>query len=432
MGWAQGPLSFFVAEPHAWALLPAQGVPAVQPVSFQWDASGEFLVFVDRKAPSLSDLLTRSLENPASMGELVETLEVRTWRVGQLTTRLVRTFEMPLTMGEPAVRFGAKRSYISIELPNSALADPEPGSSFVILNAQNGQTVTVVKGAEFGMIHPTLPLLTFERRNQLPFIVDLRTKDEYQVPAPPPGISLVETFPTDTGFQVVAYSGTGDLHMRLDPTTMTWRATTAKEMNDIDRSVLRLDGVPFVPSGKGETPELKIWGHELKKLHELYFLPLKTVKAPTAERFGMKLPEYALLQQVTGQAVVAPTLTAVAYVHRGALLVSRIQPVQLDLVIQAQVAAARTEALSNARMAGLAIQMYIADNESLPPVNGWQAAVLPYVKDREILARFSYTGAGHDPNAGGLEKFELGFVSGPGGRAVVYGDGSARWIPDPK
>ena len=54
------------------------------------------------------------------------------------------------------------------------------------------------------------------------------------------------------------------------------------------------------------------------------------------------------------------------------------------------------------------------------------------MKNRDLMNDFNYTFKGGDlANVEDPANTELGFVVGPGGRAVVYVDGHAKWVANP-
>lgn len=109
-------------------------------------------------------------------------------------------------------------------------------------------------------------------------------------------------------------------------------------------------------------------------------------------------------------------------------------PIDLEAAINALMAAARTVAMSNAKQAALASMIYSADYDDFLPISGAQAtdAVMPYIRSAEILNSVVWTNLSgqklngiSDPAA-----YELGYVPGPGGRAIIYADGHVGWRPD--
>jgi hypothetical protein len=129
---------------------------------------------------------------------------------------------------------------------------------------------------------------------------------------------------------------------------------------------------------------------------------------------------------------------------------------------RAQREESRRLAIANAKVINSALMMYVRDNRgSLPPMDGLAAdsplmanamarqALTAYIQDTSVfepvspLARasggsrngsaFEYTFRG--AQIGSLpddarSKLELGFVSGPGGHAVIYADGHVKWRTD--
>ena len=75
--------------------------------------------------------------------------------------------------------------------------------------------------------------------------------------------------------------------------------------------------------------------------------------------------------------------------------------------------------------------MCASDYDDKFPSNGtgWQDNVMPYSKDRGVLNAFTSTYSGGDRS--NPSDTDLGYVDGPGGRAVAYLDGHVRWVPNP-
>jgi|GEM_PF-6108864 hypothetical protein len=120
------------------------------------------------------------------------------------------------------------------------------------------------------------------------------------------------------------------------------------------------------------------------------------------------------------------------YVSRGIPVVSRVMPVDLKLYEDQMRAMEKTRLISNAKQTALAILMYAADNnENTPPFGNFQDQIYPYVRNRDTMAGFVLVLGGAD-----LSKVQnptttvLGYIAGPGGRAVAYADGSVRWLND--
>jgi hypothetical protein len=128
----------------------------------------------------------------------------------------------------------------------------------------------------------------------------------------------------------------------------------------------------------------------------------------------------------------SPTFNAVAYSHLGTVMVRQIVQVPREAYLKARDASLRTAALSKAKQNGLALIMWAGDNDdNFPSKDGWQDGIKPYVLNASIIDGFNYTfGGGPVSGIADPANTMLGFVNGPGGRAVVYADGHARWVPN--
>jgi hypothetical protein len=98
----------------------------------------------------------------------------------------------------------------------------------------------------------------------------------------------------------------------------------------------------------------------------------------------------------------------------------------------------RTATMTNAKQVGIALMMYSQDyDENLPlPGNGVEDAANPYLKNRASFQNpstgengfvYSYTGPTNVGQVGQPATTQLGFVSGPGGRAIIWADGHVTW-----
>lgn len=139
-------------------------------------------------------------------------------------------------------------------------------------------------------------------------------------------------------------------------------------------------------------------------------------------RLGWDVSEHAI----------SPNDDAVLYVSQGIALVRQIVPVDEKMLIAAREAALRTALISNAKQVATALIMLASDNgDNLPDRSGWEDRVYPYLKSREVMAGFIYTyGGGPMDQIANPAETELGYVAGPGGRAVAYADGHVKWVPD--
>ncbi len=130
----------------------------------------------------------------------------------------------------------------------------------------------------------------------------------------------------------------------------------------------------------------------------------------------------------------SPKLNAVQYESQGNLMVRPITIVSLEALKRARFVALKVKLLNQAKQIGLAIIMNSGDNNDMYPSNqgNWQAGISPYLMDPSVMNGFNYTFGGGSATA--IESpatTEMGYFDGPGGRAVVYTDGHAKWVPNP-
>ncbi|WP_395139550.1 hypothetical protein, partial [Armatimonas sp.] len=127
-----------------------------------------------------------------------------------------------------------------------------------------------------------------------------------------------------------------------------------------------------------------------------------------------------------------PDLSAVLFTHDDALYAAPI--VSLDRVAFEKLM--KQLAISNAKQAGLGLLMYAQDyDENFPhdPASV-KDAILPYIKNNDVLADFVYTYSG-PTNLSKIEKpsdTPLGYIPSPGGRALIFADGHVKWEPMPE
>jgi len=118
----------------------------------------------------------------------------------------------------------------------------------------------------------------------------------------------------------------------------------------------------------------------------------------------------------------------------GAAFCADLTPIDLETALELLAVHARTKALSYGKQAAIASLIYAADYDDSLPISGGQAtdAVAPYIKDTSILERVVWTNL-TGQNVAKIEnpaEYQLGYVPGPGGRAVIYADGHIKWVPD--
>ncbi len=122
---------------------------------------------------------------------------------------------------------------------------------------------------------------------------------------------------------------------------------------------------------------------------------------------------------------------AIAYISQGVTLVRALIHVPKEALLKAKADALKAELMSKGKQVGIAFQIFAADaDDAFPENKGWEDRLMPYVRNRQLLAGFNYTYGGGPLGGKDPGKTSLGFFSGAGGRAVVYADGSVRWESD--
>jgi hypothetical protein len=139
-----------------------------------------------------------------------------------------------------------------------------------------------------------------------------------------------------------------------------------------------------------------------------------------------------LLSGEATHGVLRPAGDGVFYQSQGALWFAPFLRLNQAQFLAARRAALRALALNNAKQAGLGLIMYAQDyDEVLPSPDGIKDKILPYIKEGSVMESFTYTyGGGKLADIEKPAETVLGYVLGPGGRAIVYADGHAKWQDD--
>jgi hypothetical protein len=139
-----------------------------------------------------------------------------------------------------------------------------------------------------------------------------------------------------------------------------------------------------------------------------------------------------LLSGEATNGVLRPAGDGVFYQSQEALWFAPFMRLNQTQFLAARRAALRALALSNAKQAGTGLIMYAQDyDEVLPSPEGIKDKILPYIKEESVMESFTYTyGGGKLADIEKPAETVLGYVLGPGGRAIVYADGHAKWQDD--
>jgi hypothetical protein len=171
-------------------------------------------------------------------------------------------------------------------------------------------------------------------------------------------------------------------------------------------------------------------------------MPLRVKLAPTAVREGETSLSVGLLWLETigksekPRALVCGDSTGgqllpggegVLYFSQGAVWVAPLWRLTQEEYQTSITQAQQAVALSNARQVGLALMMYAQDHDEALPVAGeLRSGLAPYLKNGDFVEGFVFTYLGGKLNeVQSPRQTELGYVTAPGGRVVVYADGHA-------
>lgn len=137
-----------------------------------------------------------------------------------------------------------------------------------------------------------------------------------------------------------------------------------------------------------------------------------------------------------GDAKVSPDLKWVATigvngVQLRAIISNSIAEFELERTRKQQEEAGK-ETVSDAKQVALVLILYADSNDDRLPTLEDLHKALPFAQNPDSFAKFVYTYRGpydlskiEDPS-----KVELGYILGPGGRAIVYADSHVKWVPD--
>ncbi len=158
-----------------------------------------------------------------------------------------------------------------------------------------------------------------------------------------------------------------------------------------------------------------------------------TAKPQKKEESKSLVPTSTRLGPVGGEVIFSLRNDFVVYQDAGALLIREIKPIDRLLAEKLSFDDLKKKLLNKAKQCGLGFIIYGSDNDDiLPGAEGWENKLMPYMKDRNMMRDFNYSFRGGDVSkVVDPANTELGFVVGPGGRAVVYVDGHAKWVPNP-
>lgn len=148
---------------------------------------------------------------------------------------------------------------------------------------------------------------------------------------------------------------------------------------------------------------------------------------------GGKDDELGVVTTDGSRPLISPSREAIAYVSQGSAMVRLFAPVPHLVYEQGRLAAERTQALNAGKQVGLALIMFAGDmDDTLPGQDvDLRSKLGPYTKNPSLFDNFTYTfGGGAMTSIENPATTSIGYVTGPGGRAMIYADGHVKWQPD--
>lgn len=160
------------------------------------------------------------------------------------------------------------------------------------------------------------------------------------------------------------------------------------------------------------------------------------VRAPTVtiSKINASEDEIAVVSTDAAFGQLSPTYSAVSYRSQGCEMVRPLVKVSLEAYKQARTAAIRSKIIDRAKQVVLGLLMYSNDYDDnlVSNAGNWQSQIEPYLKDMNLMDGFNLVFPGGLSTAiQNPAETVLGYIDGPGGRAVAYADGHVRWIPTP-
>ncbi|MEP6755972.1 MAG: hypothetical protein ABJA67_10765 [Chthonomonadales bacterium] len=139
-----------------------------------------------------------------------------------------------------------------------------------------------------------------------------------------------------------------------------------------------------------------------------------------------------LVASDVGSSQFMPGGDGIVFEASGALWFAPMARMTLEQFKEMRENAQRQVALSNGKQLALGLIMYAQDyDEMLPSPDGVNTKVAPYIQNAELFNSFTYSYAGGPlKDIQNPVETELGYVTGPGGRAIMYVDGHVKWRKD--
>ncbi len=443
-----------LTEKDAFAILPPEIIAAPQVNNISSSESGRYIL-AERTSMRITQQMLKERENmhggpPGEVSLILWDSQSRqareVWKAASSTTRVVRTAWIPQT--ETALVMVEQNLPPDPKQPRTSSARRQ-GMLRVTPSMEKAQVIGLTELGEDGYldfwVSPARPVAVLKYTRNIP---------------------MKTTLPNGTNVDAVDFHET--LYMLSETGRLGAHVEMPKGLNFAGFQVGE-DGNPavllvkYVPDKKGVERQWFAMNPRtaaltpLAKAPEFKVTPRLPSGSPTAairvRQTGMIAKEGETSQQVgllwlesiakserpralissdsTG-GFLLPQADVVVYHSQGALLAAPLLKMDKAIYLSMLEAAEQTTIMSNAKQLGLAVLMYSQDyDETMPTPVGINAKLEPYLKNDSLFQNFTYTyGGGKLADIKSPVETETGYVTGPGGRAVIYVDGHVKWRKD--
>jgi hypothetical protein len=437
---AQQQQDFLVTDKEAWLLLPAKAIGANQVREATWSPTGRHVLTVSWDLQlSPPDMALAIAGDPVAAAKAKPVHRLSVWNAR--SERTVEVLRLPLDdhtqVGQATWLGNSDSALLPVQVYVQRPDSYEPTAMIYQINAGTNQARPVhqelLRGAHGVQVagSPTRPLAVIssvhldstqrQRTSRtIATLVDVAGAVLGRVELPSEGSPPIWAKDGSAAYVIGPMGPTASSSpqvplMRLDfatgkavPVPGMTREQVSKLFFEIDENPIKLNTRPLdLKEGTVET----LWIETSEK-----------TERPAA-----------LVSGDSGWGMISPTNDAVLYISQQVALVRPIVRLPKQVYLQHREAAERTEVMSRAKQLGTAMAIFSMDNEGELPAAGadMERLLQPYLKNTSLFQGFVYTFPGgiledvKDPS-----KTELGYVVGPGGRAVIYADSSVRWQSD--
>ncbi len=432
---------FVTAKQSAYLMMPPDLVCGPKQIDMRWSPDGQRLAVLRQYQHISAEQIADSFvsKEPLTLDE-AET-QVITWNVK--TQKATTAFRLRVSNGVIDSMdwiTGSSSMVLEVRSPNP---DDQSGSQVVLLQNSGTAKVIVTQKVDEGiqiLPSPVKPIVAYV---EYPFV--RRTSG---LPPPVQPLPSVRFFGVDgvlsgpisfgKGNSRLVWSANGTPYIfesKYDRVTNTMNHSWSfvdRTTNSIKPSNPPSD---LVYLAQNSPPPQISSALDVQNVIPKLRLEQKGFDAPVVTIRANKIDEsFGLVTSDGMKGEIAPHLTAVSYVSQGNVMVRTLAKVPLDAYLVAKNAAIRTKLLNQAKQVGIALVLNAGDNSDnyLSNKGDWKSILIPYLKDASLMDGFNYVFPGGDAaKISDPSGTVLGYLEGPGGRAVVYTDSHAKWVPNP-